>query len=288
MYNLRYHIASLVSVFLALALGLVLGGLIVQRGTFDDQRAALVEGLRKEFRDLRVESKELRSENERLDALTAALYADWAKDRLNGRSVVVLTNSGRSEGMVSVTQAITGAGGSVVTVTVVKPRLGLDGDDAELRSLVESIAPDPERPLESLVASLAAEWFTPVVDRPITDALVAADVLTVTGMQETAASGFVDIAVAEGDVDSMGIDLASAAGALDVPTVAAETLDSKSGLASAAADAQVSACNTLGTQVGSYSLVALLTGADPGFYGDGAGVDALFPPIPADQASVAR
>ena len=43
MYNIRYHIASLVAVFLALALGLVLGGLVVQQGTFSKQQKALVE-----------------------------------------------------------------------------------------------------------------------------------------------------------------------------------------------------------------------------------------------------
>lgn len=280
MYNLRYHIASLVSVFLALALGLVLGGLIVQRGTFDDQRAALVEGLRKEFRDLRVESKDLRAENERIDALVDALYGEWATDRLRGRNVVILTNSGRSEGLVAATKAIADAGGSAVTITIMKPEFGFEGDDAEARSLVESLAPDPERPLESLAASLAAEWFTPVVERPLTDALIAADVISVTGMPANAASGLVDIAVNGTDHDAVGIALAASAVTLEVPSMAAQTPESKSGIAAAAADARVAACNTLGTKVGSYSLIALLTGAETGYYGVGSGVDALFPVVP--------
>ena len=49
MYNIRYHIASLVAVFLALALGLVLGGLVVRQGGFDKQqkrhRRGTAEGL---------------------------------------------------------------------------------------------------------------------------------------------------------------------------------------------------------------------------------------------------
>ena len=48
MYNVRYHIASLVSVFLALALGLVLGGLIVDKTPATSQ-SSLVTGLKQEF-----------------------------------------------------------------------------------------------------------------------------------------------------------------------------------------------------------------------------------------------
>ena len=55
MYNVRYHIASLVSVFLALALGLVLGGLIVDK-TPTTSQSSLVTGLKQEFETLRADN----------------------------------------------------------------------------------------------------------------------------------------------------------------------------------------------------------------------------------------
>ena len=55
MYNIRYHIASLASVFLALALGLVLGGLIVDK-TPSSAQSVLVTGLKQEFEILRVDN----------------------------------------------------------------------------------------------------------------------------------------------------------------------------------------------------------------------------------------
>ena len=39
MYNLRYHIASLAGVFLALALGLILGGLVVSQARWNGSKA---------------------------------------------------------------------------------------------------------------------------------------------------------------------------------------------------------------------------------------------------------
>jgi hypothetical protein len=49
MYNLRYHIVSLVAVFLALTVGLVLGTVVVERGVLTKQRAALVGDLTKQY-----------------------------------------------------------------------------------------------------------------------------------------------------------------------------------------------------------------------------------------------
>ena len=61
MYNLRYHIASLVAVFLALSVGLVLGSIVVERGTLDEQREALVTSLQQEFTELNAENKLLKA-----------------------------------------------------------------------------------------------------------------------------------------------------------------------------------------------------------------------------------
>ncbi len=53
MFDMRYHIASLVAVFLALTVGIVLGTAIVNRGVLVRQQNALVGSLRTEFASLR-------------------------------------------------------------------------------------------------------------------------------------------------------------------------------------------------------------------------------------------
>ena len=134
MYNLRYHIASLVGVFLALALGLVLGGLVVQRGTVDRQQGALVEGLRNEFATLRAENKLLTEQNQILSGFSQDMTREWIADRLVGKNVLVLAHAGRTDGLGAATEAIRSAGGTPVVdhrersrLRTVRPRCSLGG-----------------------------------------------------------------------------------------------------------------------------------------------------------------
>ena len=91
MFNIRYHIASLVGVFLTLALGLMLGGLVVQQGAVERQQSALVDGLRKEFAQIREDNQSLTAENEALAGFSGQLTDAWAAERLDGQTVLVVS-----------------------------------------------------------------------------------------------------------------------------------------------------------------------------------------------------
>lgn len=276
MYNLRYHIASLVSVFLALALGLVLGGLAVGQGAVDRQEGALVEGLQKEFAQLREENSLLADENDLLNAFTTDSIDAWATDRLEGRTVVILTSTGRTDGVVDAREAVQGAGGEVATVTLLKPRFGLDDEDTASRIGTLAASPNAE---ETVAASLAAEWAAPG-PRPVTEQLVDAGVLRVDGLPaDLGAGGLVNVAASEEAPDAGAIAIARAFSSPSSVAVGAETPGSHTRVAAAAADAGLSALDTLGTQVGRYALIALLSGGEPGYYGTGNGVDAPYPPL---------
>jgi len=264
--------------FLALALGLVLGGLIVQRGTFSAQPAALVDALRKEFSDLRDENGKLTTENEQLSALTGDMVDAWATDRLTGRTIVIVTNRGRADGLAAAQAAVEDAGGTAAVATILAPDLGLEGDETSSR--VASLAPDPERPLESIAASLAIEWFGPPEQRVLTEALVDEGLLSISGLEDdTQAAGLVDIAAADDRPDLAGLALAVAAKEALSPSVAAETPTAKTGVAAAGAEQEVAAFDTLGTEVGRYTLITLLSELSTGYYGTAATADALFPPL---------
>lgn len=282
MFNVRYHIASLVAVFLALALGLVLGGLVVQQGTLDGQQDALVEGLRDEFDAIRTENSDLSEQNEELTAFATDAVDVWVDGRLEGRTVVVLVNSGREDGMRAASDAIADAGGQAATVTMLKPGFGLDDD--ELRSRVESLTGTTGDQLASLTASLAAEWATPAKDRPMTELLVSEDVLSIDGLPEAAAvAGLVDIASPDGVSDPAAVALAVEIGAKGLPAVGAQTAGTDTGKAAAAADDGIAGLDGLGSVVGRYSLVALLSGAEPGYFGPVSAAQAPYPPLVEPQ-----
>lgn len=281
MYNLRYHIASLVGVFLALALGLVLGGLVVQRGTVSGQQAALVQGLQGEFKTLRSDNEKLATENDALSSFSDEMADAWITDRLVGKNVVILTGSGRNDGLSEATDAVESAGGTAIVITMRKPALSLEDDT--VRSRIASGSTFSADLLASVASSLAVEWTQPERDRPLTQALVEADALTIEGYEPgMVAWGIVNIAHHEGAADMAGVALAQDFDRLEAHAVIGEMTATDTGLISAASQKGLSALNTLGTAIGRYTLVALLTGADPGVYGVGENAIAVFPPLPAE------
>ncbi len=277
MYNLRYHIASLVGVFLALALGLVLGGLVVQRGTIDKQQGSLVEGLQREFATLRADNEVLEADNERLSELSDVLVDAWVADRLVGKNVVVIAPADSGDGE-SASTAVSAAGGNPILVTL---------SDAQWAASIVSEPADPadvsasSEVTASVVASLVAEWQGPTTDRPVTERLIEADVISVEGLEPgMAAAGVINLASWGDEPDATALAIAAGMGETDVVAIAAQTPDSTSRLAATSAGAGLSAIDTLGTSMGRYSLVALLAGAQPGYYGLAEQASAPFPAIP--------
>lgn len=280
MYNLRYHIASLAGVFLALALGLILGGLVVGQGTMEQQQGALVEGLRKEFTTLRAENQRLEAQNDLLSGYTVMMTDGWTANRLSGKNTVVLTSAGRSDGLKATTEAIEGAGGTVVTVML--SEAGLDLSDADVASAVASATGEAAPSLEKVAAALKTEWTSGGAPRPLTDALADADVIEVEGLTaDTVLSAVVNLAAPDAEPDQFALEISRAFSDGGLPAVGGQTPVRDTGVAAASAALGLSALDTLGSDIGRYTVVALLSGATPGYYGEGDGADAPYPPLPS-------
>ena len=89
MYNMRYHLASLISVFLALAIGVLLGGLISEQ-TPENLHETLIEGIERDMAQLREQNAVLSSENELIVEFSDMLAENFIEDRLEGRTILVL------------------------------------------------------------------------------------------------------------------------------------------------------------------------------------------------------
>jgi hypothetical protein len=119
MLDMRYHVISLVAVFLALGIGILLGTTIVERGLVAEQKAQ-IKSLRKTFEEIKTKNAEL---NDELDAYSR--YASESRPymtngRLVERSVAVLAGKDPDEkGLSSIYDGIAAAGGVVpVTITI--------------------------------------------------------------------------------------------------------------------------------------------------------------------------
>lgn len=276
MYNLRYHIASLVGVFIALSLGLLLGTIVAERGTLDAQRDALINDLEADFKALSERNSSLESENEARADFVEDVVPVLVADSLAGRNVVVLANAGRSDGLAAVEQAVRDAGGTARSVILIERDLALDSDEVKA-ALAPFDLPGTDT-LRSVAASLAAEWVQPAVERPLTDALVSAGVLRVDGFSAgVGADAVVCLAAWEQEPDTAAVSIARALGDLGRPAAGAQAVSLDTGVAIAAVDAGLSAVDQMGRPEGAFALARVLSGQATGYFGSGTGAIAPYP-----------
>lgn len=282
MFNLRYHIASLVAVFLALAVGLLLGGVVVERGVFDRQKAAIVKGLQEDFRKLSAENRALSAESQRHQRLSEELLAPVVSARLAGRTIAVVADPSSRDAVREASDAIRLAGGTPVVVRLKYASFGL-GDARFVEAFSELPAGAAELREDALAGLLAAEWSTSG-PRPLTDRLREAGAFDGDALPAAKLDGVVVAAGWEAsgggmEADSVAIVLAERMRRAGVPVAAAESSSARSGCVRAAVDRGVSAVDHVETPEGVVSLVWLLAGRAEGYFGTEAGADAAFPSV---------
>jgi Copper transport outer membrane protein, MctB len=183
--SLRYHIVSLVAVFLALALGIVVGSTVLQEGTVSVLRATS-ERVRQESERNSRENVALKQDISRLQSFGASVLPELVQDRLKGRSVVLVDTDKVDSGMRdSVRKVLEDAGARVDgQITFADERLAL-GADADRQAMARLLAVDdggtPEVLRDELVKKLAARLATSTA-LPQEDGQRAGDMLT--GLQD--------------------------------------------------------------------------------------------------------
>jgi hypothetical protein len=279
MYNLRYHMASLVAVFLSLSIGLLLGTIVVERGALDRQKETIVQSLQQEFQSLASENNELSEALASREDLVDTLLGPAVDGTLQGRTIVVLASTGRADGLGSVNDAIESAGGTAVTILLSQPSLGL-GDPEVSAATTEVVGPvEPDALLEETAATLAAEWAAPGTGRPLTEALISTGVMRVDGDPGpgVAIDGAVVLANFDDTADDGALAVASALADAGYPACGAEAQSVETGVAPASLEAGLSAVDHMGTPEGAYSLTWILTARASGYYGLRAGAQAPWP-----------
>lgn len=284
MYNFRYHIATLVAVFLALALGLFLGAAIVGSGTVSDGSKTLVEGLRAEFSDLRDQNETLDSALSHEEALSNYMTTTWATGRLADQRILVVATSDKEPGIDEVGAAIEAAGGTQVRLVINESltrekavELGLVKDDA-----AADTADETEVVFETEIAkAITSEIALPADQRATINALVEAKIITLAGADEpTSIAGCADIAARDGVADPLAMQIAVVYTGSARPAFAGKLHAEKNDIVAAGMTAKVSTLDTLEGSYGLQGTVALLTGAPAGNYGVDQPETNWFPKVP--------
>lgn len=213
MIDFRYHLVSLISVFLALAVGIVLGAgpLREQLGT---QLAGQVEQLRTEKDDLRASNDGLVAANDQLGSYITQTAPALVAGTLSDRTVGIITDDSSTRTSVEQLSALVADAGGTAPVRVTLGEAlwadGREGDRTSALAAVRSAAPDLE-PVGTTdserLASVVVELLTaPSGDLPdaeraaALDALTSARMITLDGTVDGPVDGLVYASAAPGDL----------------------------------------------------------------------------------------
>ena len=318
MIDFRYHIVSIVSIFLALAVGIVLGAGPL-KGELGDTLNKEVAGLRQDKADLNSQLQEARAGAEARDAYIAETNPILLAGALQDRRVALVVLPGADAAVSEATAAtLRSSGAAVVSTTSVSDdwvttdqATAASRDEAVTKAAAEagvdvsdsgSVSPRDVllAALLTVPAAAPADALAPATAQAALDTLSAADlieidtegfeladlVVVVSGVttqgdaqaREQAAERWVDLVVAFDDRSSGTLVAAEATTAGDGVSVI-ETVRND-----ATATKGVSTVDNAGGSMGQASVVHALveqaTG-EVGQYGLASGADAPYAPIPA-------
>ncbi len=199
MIDLRYHIASIVAVFLALGLGILIGSTIVGDNLLVDQQKKMIDRLEGQFYSLREKENELSASNHYKDLIISnyenysqVLLPPLVKEHLAGYQVALVVTGG-SDIPAGMLNTLSIAGANVVSKTVALSNIGLG--DENLRRRVEEFyglesgtSPDV---LRQYVAASVAAVLTNEAEPELTDFLQQNDLLKFSGKNSIPLNGII-------------------------------------------------------------------------------------------------
>lgn len=289
MFDLRYHVASLAAVFVALVLGIFVGVGLSGKGFVSDAER---ENLQSRIDELKVErddavalAEDANRRGEALDTFAEATYAALVDGRLAGKTIGVVFVGSVDEGVAgALRRTVAYAGGRIVLLRALRVPLDTTGVDAALGGKPETqdlAGPDNrERFGRELARELVAAGPNPALD-------VVSRVLI--EEQSGAANKALDAVVVarsaapqHGETQDFLAGLYSGLAAAPLPTIGVEKSDPRFSAVPVFHRRGLSTVDRVDTAAGQVALVFLLAGARPGNYGiDADAVDGVLPTPPA-------
>src|SRR5437588_562596 len=121
MFDFRYHALSLVAVFLALMIGLLLGVAIGDKGLVSSAEHNLRASLRSDVRAAQADAAKLRTQLADQKRFQDAVYPLLVQGRLSGQRIGLVGMGGLPDGTIrEVRDALQGTGGQFAGVAVVR------------------------------------------------------------------------------------------------------------------------------------------------------------------------
>ncbi len=275
MFDLRYHVASLTAVFLALVIGILVGvgvsgrGFVTdaERDRFEERLAALDAQVQEGERAI----EDLEVRQEAAQEFVESAYPVLATGRLEGKAVAVLVigSSDTSATFDAVEDAIGDAGGTILRVRAVTVPLPEESVQDALLSGAAFGGYVGEEELENLGRDLGRE-LVEGGETPLWDVLTPTLVGQRRGELDASADAVVVVRSAEPQQRETARFLSGLYGGVasaGEPAVGVEVTRVLQSAIPVYARNGLSTVDGVETPLGALALIALLAGAEPGNYG---------------------
>lgn len=196
--DFRYHIASLVAVFLALGLGILVGGIMLKSDVLVDRQKQMTD-------KLEIQLEQLRQKNEAVEAQVSSLQVNYKTREEFEKEILPLLVKGRLEGYQialvetnsysfsdDLTAALQMAGAKVLSVTTIMGSF----DQPVNREVLKARLNWKDADESQMAARLAREVARGILvndNRPVLDSLVEAGLVKISGEYGKPLSGVVII-----------------------------------------------------------------------------------------------
>ncbi|MGH3037411.1 MAG: copper transporter [Gaiellaceae bacterium] len=303
MFGLRYHVVSLAAVFVALAVGILLG--VAISGKVTDAREGLEEELlrdenarlQEDVDAARAAEEDATQRGEATQQLLARAYPALMEGRLENQSVAVLflgptDGSLRADVEGALADADAGAPTHVISLEVPVDGADLaaalegdellaayadeDSDFSDLgRELGRELVEDGDAPLWSALSSRLVEERTGNVSAPVDSAVVVVTWMPPPEDEELDEQAAADLEATSSLMDGLvgGLDSSG------IPVVGVASSGAAPEVGELYRDQGISSVDDMEDQAGRLALALLLAGAEPGHYGLGEDTDGVVPPI---------
>jgi len=291
MFDLRYHVASLAAVFVALVIGIFVGVGLSGRGFVNDAERknfeARIDELQADRDSAEAAAKSAARRGDALDAFADTTYTSLVRRRLAGTKVGVVFVGSVDQGLAgTIRRTIADAGGRVVRMRALRVPLDPEAVDQALRGepdTRELAGEDRRARLGNAIArELVQGGQTPVLDR-LASLLVEEQL----GLSKAPLDAVVvarPTRPQQVETEDFLSGLYSGLAAAIVPSVGVEDSNAQPSAVPPFRAAGLATVDALDTTAGQVALVFLLEGARPGSYGLGQdAVDGVLPaaPLPA-------
>ncbi len=287
MFDLRYHVASLVAVFLMLVVGILVGVGISGRGFVDDAERdrlnARIANLQEEVDAAAASAEDLERRQQAAEEFVESAYPVLAERRLEGRRIAVLVVGSVGQTLEFVERALRESGaGAPVRLRAITMPLRVDAVESTLLTEAELGGYVGEDDLGNLGRDLGRELAGGGLT-PLWDALSGSLVEERSGVSRDPADGVVVIREAEpqqGPTSRFLAGLYSGVRSTGAPAVGVEPSRVEQSAIPVFQRHSLSTVDGIETELGRLALVLLLGGALPGDYGvRDTAKDGILPPI---------